>query len=625
MDKLPNVEQFESYQKKCKEKFDSKIYGTKGNRSIVICGGCSCLQNGADSLKNEFERKLAERGISNIKVTIVGCFGFCSRGPFVKMLPEGTLYHNVKPSPSYDVDEIIDNDIINNHMVTRLLYVDAITKETIVRQDEINFFKKQLRIAFAGCGVVDPSNINEAIGYGSYLGLVNAFSMGPQDVIQQVLDAGLRGREESGNFAGKKWQDAYASKGAEKFILCNTEEADQSSFMDRSIMEGNPIAVIEGLTIAGYAIGSHHGYIYLRSEYEIAIARVKRAIEQAYELGLLGENILGSGFTFHIHLRYGPGEFICGEETALINTIEGNRPVPKIKPPYPTTKGLWDKPTVVHNVETLAAVPYILRYGPIKYSKLGNGKSRGTKIFALGGKINNSGLAEIQFGTTLRQLIYDIGGGIPNGRRFKAVQIGGPNGTFLNDKELDIPLDFENIQNIGAVIGSASVIVMDEDNCIVDATRYYTKFIVEESCGKCTACRIGMKRILELLEKITDGNGEEEDLDKILDLAALIKDSAACDLGRMGVNPVISSINKFRQDYLVHINEKKCPSHICKNMMSFRIDPLKCKKCSLCARSCPSKAIVGEIGRTVYEIDQSKCVKCGACVPSCRFNAISKA
>ena len=605
----------------CSARLADKFEGKSGKRAIVLCGGTGCLSSNSKEIREKFEKIIAERGLGD-KVTVnqVGCFGFCSQGPFVKIFPEDTLYRMVSLD---DVDEIIETDIIGGGIVERLLYVDPVTKEKVAKQDDINFYKKQHRIALHGCGVIDPENIDEALGWGAYAGLAKALTMDRQEVINTILESGLRGRGGGGFPTGRKWQFAYNQDNDTKYVVCNGDEGDPGAFMDRSILEGNPLAVIEGMVIAGYAIGAQNGYFYVRAEYPIAVNRLRLAIAQAKQEGLLGENILGSGFSFDVHIRLGAGAFVCGEETALLNSIEGQRGMPRPRPPFPAVKGLWQKPTIVNNVETLACVPFILRNGVEAFAKYGTEKSKGTKVFALGGKINNVGLVEIPMGTTLRELIYDIGGGIPGGKKFKAIQTGGPSGGCLTEEYLDEPIDFDNLVAKGSMMGSGGAIVMDEDNCMVDVAKFYMEFICDESCGKCTPCRIGTKRMLEILTKITKGQGTMEDLDELDELSKAVKTNSLCALGQTSANPIVSTLTHFRDEYEAHIKDKKCPAKVCKKLMQYKIMPDKCKGCSLCSRQCPVNAITGVI-RSPFEIDQNKCIKCGMCISSCKFNAIVK-
>ncbi len=612
----------------CTAAFDDKLAGKNGMRAIVLCGGTGCLSSNSADIREKFEKLVEEKGLSD-KVTVnqVGCFGFCSQGPFVKIYPEDTLYRLVKID---DVEEIIEKDIIGGQVVDRLLYVDPSTKEKVAKQDDINFYKKQRRVALHGCGVINPENIDEALGFGGFQGLEKALEMEPQQVVDEVLEAGLRGRGGGGFPSGRKWQFALNQDNDEKYVVCNGDEGDPGAFMDRSILEGNPFAVIEGMIIAGYAIGASNGYFYVRAEYPVAVNRLKIAIKQMEEKGLLGDNIMGSGFNFRAHIRLGAGAFVCGEETALLNSIEGKRGMPRPRPPFPAVSGLWGKPTIVNNVETLACVPFILREGAAEFASVGTEKSKGTKVFALGGKINNVGLVEIPMGTTLRELIYDIGGGIPNGKEFKAIQTGGPSGGCLTKEFLDEPIDFDNLVAKGSMMGSGGAIVMDEDNCMVDVAKFYMEFICDESCGKCSPCRIGTKRMLEILTKITEGNGTMEDLDELEELSKTVKANSLCALGQTSANPINSTISHFRDEYIAHIKDKKCPAGVCKKLMQYAIDKEKCIGCGMCARGCPADAI----SKTDYiapgkklpamEIDPNKCVKCGACMAACKVKAIIK-
>ena len=624
---IKTFEELESKQVACSKCLDGKFAGDNGKRAIVLCGGTGCLSSNSAEIRERFEKLVAEKGLSD-KVTVnqVGCFGFCSQGPFVKIYPEDTLYRMVKID---DVDEIIEKDIEGGEIVERLLYVDPATKEKVAKQDDITFYKKQHRIALHGCGQINPENIEEALGAGAFKGLARALKMERKDVVDEVLASGIRGRGGAGFPTGRKWMFAMNGDG-DKYVVCNGDEGDPGAFMDRSILEGNPLAVIEGMMIAGYAIGAQNGYFYVRAEYPIAVNRLKIAIKQAEELGLLGDNILGSGFSFRAHIRLGAGAFVCGEETALLNSIQGQRGMPRPRPPFPAVKGLWDRPTVVNNVETLACIPYILREGAAKFAECGTEKSKGTKVFALGGKINNVGLVEVPMGTTLRELIYDIGGGVPNGKKFKAIQTGGPSGGCLTEKDLDAEIDFDNLVAKGSMMGSGGAIVMDEDNCMVDVAKFYMEFICDESCGKCSPCRIGTKRMLEYLTKITEGKATMEDLTQLEELAATIKAGSLCALGQTAANPVLSTLTHFRDEYIAHIVDKKCPAGVCKNLMQYVINKDKCYGCGACAKQCP----VGAITKTDYiaegkklpafEIDPQKCIKCGMCVATCKFGAIEK-
>lgn len=601
---------------------NQKFSGKDNKRHIVICGGTGCLSSDSQAIFDEFKKEINSRNLADkVTINMVGCFGFCSQGPFVKIFPEDTLYHGVKPT---DVNKILDQDIENNKIVEELLYEDPTTHEKIKRQDDINFYKKQIRIALHGCGTIDPENIHEALGYEGLLALKKALSMKPQEVIDEISKSGLRGRGGAGFPAGKKWQFAYDQKSDIKYVICNGDEGDPGAFMDRSILEGNPIAVIEGMMIAGYAIGAKQGYFYIRAEYPVACHRIQVAIDEMKKIGLLGKNILGSGFDFDIGLRYGAGAFVCGEETALLNSIEGKRGMPRPKPPFPAVSGLFGKPTIINNVETLANVPYIIRKGAEEFAKIGTEKSKGTKVFALGGKVKNVGLVEVPMGTTLRTLIYDIGGGITNDKKFQAIQTGGPSGGCLTIDELDVPIDYDSLVAHGSMMGSGGAIVMDEDNCMVDVAKFYMQFICDESCGKCSQCRIGTKRLMEIMEKITSGRADLSDIDKLQELAESINVGALCGLGQTAANPILSTLSKFRDVYIRHIVDKKCDAGVCKKLISYHIDPDKCRKCSLCARNCPVDAITGVVGKEVFKIDQQKCIKCGTCITSCHFGAIYK-
>lgn len=619
---IKNIKELQTKIGKCEDCLKKKFSGEDNKRHIVVCGGTGCLSSSSQEIINEFNRIIKEKHLEEkVTVNVVGCFGFCSQGPFVKIYPEDTLYHAVKPT---DCLKIIESDIENNKIVEELLYEDPNTHQKVVRQDDINFYKKQLRIALHGCGTINPEVINEALGYDGLKAFIKALSMKREDVIKEILDSGLRGRGGGGFPTGKKWKFAYDQVSDIKYVVCNGDEGDPGAFMDRSILEGNPVSVIEGMMIAGYAIGATDGYFYVRAEYPIAVNRLKIAIKELEELGLLGDNILNSGFNFRVHVRLGAGAFVCGEETALLNSIEGKRGMPRPRPPFPAVKGLWDKPTIINNVETLANVPYIIRVGAKEYAKIGTEKSKGTKVFALGGKVKNVGLVEVPMGTTLRELVFDIGGGIPNNKRFQAIQTGGPSGGCLTLNELDTPIDFDNLIEKGSMMGSGGAIVMDEDNCMVDVAKFYLEFICDESCGKCSQCRIGTKRLLEILTRVTDGLATLEDLEKLKTLSESIQVGSLCGLGQTAPNPVLSTLNKFKDVYLRHVIDKKCDAGVCKKLISFHIDANKCKKCSLCARNCPVNAISGVVGKEPFVIDLNKCIKCGTCISACKFNAIYK-
>ncbi len=612
----------------CSKCLEKKFHCEKGHRAIVVCGGTGCLAADSAEIVNRFNQLAKDKGLED-KVTcnVVGCFGFCSQGPFVKIFPEETLYTKVKPS---DVDEIFEKDILNNEIVERLLFVEPLTGEKVQKQHDISFYKLQMRdIALHGNSEINPEQYEEALGYGAFKGLLRALHMTRKEVIDEVLKSGLRGRGGAGFPTGRKWS-FVPDTDEPKYVICNGDEGDPGAFMDRSIIEGNPVAVIEGMMIEGYAIGAKDGYFYVRAEYPIAVERLAKAIKELEEIGLLGDNILGTDFSFRCHIRLGAGAFVCGEETALINSIEGKRGMPRPRPPFPAVKGLWNHPSVVNNVETLACVPYILRNGWEKFASIGTDDTKGTKVFALGGKINNVGLVEVPMGTTLRQLIYDIGGGIPNGKKFKAIQTGGPSGGCLTEKDLDTPIDFGSLTAAGSMMGSGGAIVMDEDNCMVDVAKFYMTFICDESCGKCSPCRIGTKRCLDILTKICDGKGTLEDLKELEELSEVVRNNSLCALGQTATNPIISTMKAFKDEYLAHVVEHKCPAHVCKNMMEYYIIPEKCIGCGLCQRNCPVNCIEATDiptkipNKFVLRINPEKCVKCGSCESSCRLHAIVK-
>ncbi len=590
---------------------------------VLVCGGTGCTSSGSQQLVQRFEEQIKEKGLDKeVKVVHTGCFGLCEAGPVVIVYPEGTFYSRVKVE---DVDEIVAEHLLKGRKVQHLVYVDHVTHESSVNMalDEIGFYRQQKRVALRNCGVIDPENIEEYIAFDGYKALAKALTeMTREQVIQEVIDSGLRGRGGGGFPTGKKWLFGYQSQADQKYIACNADEGDPGAFMDRSLLEGDPHAIIEAMAIGGYAIGASEGYIYVRAEYPIAVKRLKAAIEQAHAYGLLGENLFGTGFNFDVHIRLGAGAFVCGEETALMNSIEGKRGEPRPRPPFPAVKGLFGKPTVLNNVETYANIPQIILNGAKWYASIGTERSAGTKVFALGGKINNTGLVEIPMGTPLRTIIYDIGGGIPGGKKFKAVQTGGPSGGCIPAEHLDVPIEYDTLIEIGSMMGSGGMIVMDENNCMVDIARFFLDFTVDESCGKCTPCRIGTRRMLEILERIVNGKGEEGDIEKLETLAQNIKATALCGLGQTAPNPVLSTLHYFRDEYEAHIKEKRCPAHHCQALLNYVISD-KCRGCTLCARACPAGAISGEV-RKQHHIDTSKCLKCGACIEKCRFGAISK-
>ncbi|MBO4902943.1 MAG: NADH-quinone oxidoreductase subunit NuoF [Lachnospiraceae bacterium] len=590
---------------------------------VLVCGGTGCTSSGSQEILQNLEQELKKNGLEDeIAIVKTGCHGLCAKGPIMVVYPDAVFYSEVKPE---DVAEIVSEHLLKGRPVERLIYDENEPEESRVSLNDTNFYKKQTRIALRNCGVINPENIDEYIATRGYEALGKVLTeMTPDEVIQLILDSGLRGRGGAGFPTGLKWRFASGNRGnVQKYVCCNADEGDPGAFMDRSVLEGDPHVVLEAMAIAGYAIGSNQGYIYVRAEYPIAIERLRIAIGQAREYGLLGKDIFGTGFDFDIDLRLGAGAFVCGEETALMTSIEGNRGEPRPRPPFPAVKGLFGKPTILNNVETWANIPQIILNGPEWFSSVGTEKSKGTKVFALGGKINNTGLVEIPMGTTLRTVIEDIGGGIPGGKKFKAAQTGGPSGGCIPAEHFDIEIDYDNLLAIGSMMGSGGLIVMDEDNCMVDIAKFFLQFTVDESCGKCTPCRVGTKRMLEILDKITEGKGTMEDLTTLEDLAYYIKESALCGLGQTAPNPVLSTLRYFRDEYEAHIKEKKCPAGVCKSLINFYIDPDKCKGCTLCARNCPANAIKGEV-RNPHVIDIEKCVKCGTCMDNCKFGAIIK-
>ena len=591
---------------------------------VLICGGTGCTSSGSVKIAKRLQEEIDKNGLTDeVMVVRTGCFGLCALGPIMIVYPEGTFYSMVKEE---DIAEIVSEHLLKGRIVTRLVYDETVAENEIKSLKETDFYKKQHRIALRNCGVINPECIDEYIGRNGYEALGKVLkTMTPDDVIQVILDSGLRGRGGGGFPTGKKWQLArnLVKDADQKYVCCNADEGDPGAFLDRSVLEGDPHVVIEAMAIAGYAIGATQGYIYIRAEYPIAVQRLQIAIDQAREYGLLGKNIFDSGFDFDLDIRLGAGAFVCGEETALMTSIEGNRGEPRPRPPFPAESGLFKKPTVLNNVETYANIPQIILNGADWFASMGTEKSKGTKVFALGGKIHNTGLVEVPMGTTLREVIYEIGGGIPNGKAFKAAQTGGPSGGCIPAEHLDIPIDYDNLIAIGSMMGSGGLIVMDEDNCMVDIAKFFLQFTVDESCGKCTPCRIGTKRLYEMLEKITSGNATMEDLDKMEKLCYYIKNNSLCGLGQTAPNPVLSTLRYFKDEYIAHVKDKKCPAGVCQDLLTYKIIDLKCKGCTACARGCPVGAISGTV-KQPHSIDTAKCIKCGACMAKCKFGAIIK-
>ena len=594
---------------------------------VLICGGTGCTSSGSKVLMSTFEEELKKQGLEDeIKIVQTGCFGLCALGPVVIVYPEGTFYSHVKKE---DVAEIVEEHLLKGRLVDRLVYKDVAeeVKDAAVRHvslNDTNFYKTQKRVALRNCGLINPENIDEYIAMDGYAALGKVLTeMTPEQVIQEVKDSGLRGRGCGGFPTGLKWSFTAANAADQKYVVCNADEGDPGAFMDRSVLEGDPHCIVEAMTICGYATGATEGYVYVRAEYPIAVKRLQIAIDEAREYGLLGKNIFDSGFDFDLHIRLGAGAFVCGEETALMTSIEGNRGEPRPRPPYPAVKGLFGKPTTENNVETFANIPQIILKGAKWFASMGTERSKGTKVFALGGKIVNTGLVEIPMGTTLREIIEDIGGGVPHGKKFKAAQTGGPSGGCIPASLIDTEIDYDNLTAIGCMMGSGGLIVMDEDNCMVDIAKFFLNFTVDESCGKCAPCRIGTKRMMELLEKITDGKGTLEDIDRLEELAYYIKENSLCGLGQTAPNPVLATLKFFRDEYVAHVVDKRCPAGVCKKLLNFSIDPEKCKGCTLCARKCPVGAISGTV-KNPHTIDTTKCIKCGACMDNCKFGAISK-
>jgi NADH:ubiquinone oxidoreductase subunit F (NADH-binding)/(2Fe-2S) ferredoxin len=593
---------------------------SKYSKHLLVCGGTSCHSSESDAivcnLRDELEAKSL---VDSVQVIMTGCFGFCEKGPIVKVMPDNTIYVHVKPE---DAQSIVEEHVIKGRKVTRLLYKDPVSNEPVSDSKDMVFFKKQLRIVLRNCGFINPENIDEYIAREGYQALGKVLTeMTPEEVIKEVKDSGQRGRGGAGFSTGLKWELARKNQSDEKYVVCNADEGDPGAFMDRSVLEGDPHSVLEAMAICGYSIGASNGLIYIRAEYPLAIERLKIAINQAREYGLLGKNILGTGFSFDITLRFGAGAFVCGEETALIHSMEGLRGEPTVKPPFPAEAGYRNKPTNVNNVETLAAIPAIILKGAKWFSSIGTEKSKGTKVFALAGKINNVGLIEVPMGTTLREVIFEIGGGIRNGKKFKGIQTGGPSGGCLSEKHLDTPIDFDNLIAAGSIMGSGAMIVLDEDDCMVSMAKFFLEFTVEESCGKCAPCRIGNKRLHELLGQICEGKGSLADLDRLKNMSVVIKDTALCGLGQTSPNPVLSMMDNYYDEYVAHVTDKKCPAGQCKSLMEYVINAENCVGCTACARVCPVNAISGE-RKEVHHIDPSICIKCGACMEKCKFDAI---
>lgn len=589
---------------------------------VLVCGGTGCTSSNSHAIIEALETQIAEKGLSEeIKVIRTGCFGLCALGPIMIVYPEGCFYSQVKVE---DVPEIVEEHLLKGRIVTRLLYDETVTANEVKSLNDTTFYSKQHRVALRNCGVIDPENIDEYIAYDGYQALAKCLTeYTPEQVVQVIKDSGLRGRGGGGFPTGLKWSFTAANSADQKYVVCNADEGDPGAFMDRSVLEGDPHCIIEAMAICGYATGATEGYVYVRAEYPIAVSRLQIAIDQAKEYGLLGKNIFNSGFDFDLHIRLGAGAFVCGEETALMTSIEGNRGEPRPRPPYPAVKGLFGKPTTENNVETFANVPQIILKGADWFASMGTEKSKGTKVFALGGKINNTGLVEVPMGTTLREVIEEIGGGIPNGKKFKAAQTGGPSGGCIPAALMDTPIDYDNLTAIGCMMGSGGLIVMDEDNCMVDIAKFFLDFTVDESCGKCTPCRVGTKRLREMLEKITDGKATLEDLDKLEELCYYIKENSLCGLGQTAPNPVLATLKFFRDEYIAHIVDKTCPAGVCKKLVKYEIVADKCKGCTLCSRKCPVGAISGTV-KNSHSIDSNKCIKCGVCMDNCKFGAIIK-
>ena len=618
---MKSLEEIRKIREEKRKELDLRV-NLKANtreKHILVCHGTGCTSSKSPKIIENFRKIIDEKGIKNVRVIQTGCFGLCAKGPIVIIRPEDTFYAMVKPE---DCEEIINTHIVEGKIVERLLCKD-IDNSIVKRLDELTFYKKQQRIALKNCGIIDPENIDEYIAFDGYKALEKVlFEMSQDDVINEITESGLRGRGGAGFPTGKKWYFTKIAEGDQKYVVCNADEGDPGAFMDRSILEGDPHSVIEAMMIAGYAVGANKGYIYVRAEYPIAVHRFQTAINQAKEYGILGENIFGTDFSFDLEIRLGAGAFVCGEETALLESIEGRSGRPRLKPPFPANSGLWKKPTLINNVETYANITKIILNGAKWYSSIGTEKSKGTKVFALGGNVVNVGLVEVPMGTTLREIVFDIGGGIPGGHEFKAAQTGGPSGGCIPAEHLDTPIDYESLSQIGSMMGSGGLIVMDDTKCMVNLAKFYLGFTVDESCGKCTPCRIGTKRMLEILERITEGNGETDDLEKLERLAKTIQKASVCGLGQTAPNPVLSTMKYFRDEYIAHIRDKKCPAKECKALKTIEIDPEKCRGCGICKKNCPVSAITGEV-KQPHKIDEDVCIKCGTCISKCPFKAIS--
>lgn len=595
--------------------------GDGARKHVLVCAGTGCTSSKSPQIQKKFEEEIEKNSLNDeVKIVKTGCFGFCEAGPIVVVYPEGTFYSHIKVE---DVERIVKEHLLEDTLVQDLVFKESIQEDRILPINEVEFYKKQKRTALKNCGLINPEDINEYIAFDGYKALAKALTtMTPEDVVNEVRGSGLRGRGGGGFPTGMKWDFTAKAEGKEKYVVCNADEGDPGAFMDRSILEGDPNALIEAMIISGYAVGAQWGYVYVRAEYPIAVGRLDLAIKQAREKGLLGNNILGTDFSFDMEIRLGAGAFVCGEETALLNSIEGKRGMPRPRPPFPAVKGLWGKPTLINNVETFANIPQIILHGAEEFIKTGTEKSKGTKVFALGGKINHTGLVEVAMGTTLREIVYEVGGGIPNGKAFKAVQTGGPSGGCISAEYLDTPIDYDNLIALGSMMGSGGMIVMDEDNCMVDIARFFLDFTVDESCGKCTPCREGTKRMLEILERITEGKGEEGDIERLESLAQSIKISSLCGLGQTAPNPILSTLKYFRHEYEAHIQDKKCPAGLCKALLEFYITD-KCIGCTKCARNCPVSCISGKV-KERHVIDTEVCIKCGNCMAVCPVGAVIK-